>query len=211
MSNYSPPPPPAHSALKSVERSEIPNPRDTPHSALPTVAPPPACAPCTPHPSLVPCARQLDHWLETETLLYHQVQGLLRPKAAPAPAKTDPSPETAPQPPTSPQPPPPPPRISDFGFPSDFGLRVSDFHPGTLNLVNHILKPVIDCQKLLLKHAQLALACQKLQNKAAHAPETKATGTKPDGDNSAAIALMRKAFFADVDELEKSGEIVLPD
>jgi hypothetical protein len=77
--------------------------------------------------------------------------------------------------------------------------------------VNHILNPFLDWQKLLLKHAQLALACQKLQNKAAHPPETQATGTKPDGDNSEIIALMRKAFFADVDEWEKSGQVVLPD
>jgi hypothetical protein len=72
------------------------------------------------------------------------------------------------------------------------------------------LKPLLDWQKLLLKHAQLALACQKLQNKTAHPAEAQPTDPEDDGDNSQAIALMRKTFFADVDEYERSGRLKIP-
>jgi hypothetical protein len=69
----------------------------------------------------------------------------------------------------------------------------------------------MEWEKLLLKHAQLALACQKLQNKTAHPGEPQATETQ-DGppDNSQAIALMRKTFFADVDEYERSHPLKIP-
>jgi len=247
-----------------------PLPTRCPGQVASTLSPQPST--CLPHPSLAPCARQLDHWFETQTLLHHQVQDLLRPhvpsahlptnpcpdRPSPippippilptAPPKTDLCQETPPQPsthsPPRPSPPGTPPSESTSqhypeAAPNLFsalfaslrstcpsGLRccppftqalplptllLAAANPSTLHLVNHILNPFLDWQKLLLKHAQLALACQKLQNKAAHPPETQATGTKPDGDNSEIIALMRKAFFADVDEWEKSGQVVLPD
>jgi hypothetical protein len=78
-------------------------------------------------------------------------------------------------------------------------------------LPTHILRTLLDWEKLLLKHAQLALACQKLQNKTAHPGEPQATETQ-DGppDNSQAIALMRKTFFADVDEYERTHPLDIP-
>jgi hypothetical protein len=55
-------------------------------------------------------------------------------------------------------------------------LPLAAANPGTLNLVNHILNPFLDYQKLLLKHAQLAIPCQKLQSKAAHPAEPRPAG-----------------------------------
>jgi len=206
--------------------------------------PPPPDAPCTPHPSLAPCARQLDHWFKTQTLLFQQVQDLFRcrifsvpslPFIPSVPSSTPdhlrPQVPTAP-PQADPPSPSPPPRPSDFGLSSDFGLRISDFIPPPLHPLQtlltlhtlhtlptlsvaaadpNILKPLLDWEKLLLKHAQLVLACQKLQNKAARPGEPEATDTQ-DGppDNSQAIALMRKTFFADIDEYERSGRLKIP-
>jgi hypothetical protein len=203
--------------------------------------------PCVPHPSLAPCALQLDHWFKTQTLLLQQVQDLLRRRifSAPSPplspsvpsATQDPSRPQAPIAPQQTDPPTPPPplrpspsalgpsvpptpseplRTPDFGFPSDFGLRISDFIHLTLPTLQTLptlltLKPLLDWGKLLLKQAQLVLACQKLQNKTAHPGEPQATDTQ-DGPphNSQAIALMRKTFFADVDEYEHSGRLKIP-
>ena len=150
---------------------------------------------CLPHASLAICAHQLDHWFQTETLLFQQIQLMLRAQATSTPSQADPP---------SPS---PTPRSPGFGFPRDFGPRISDFAPLTLLT----LKPLLDWEKLLLKHAQFALACQKLQNKAAHPREPHATDTRDrPPDNSQAIALMRKTFFADVDEYERSGRLKIP-
>jgi hypothetical protein len=189
MTNYTPPPP-------------------TPRPPASDLCPPPSDL-CPPHPALAPYARQLDHCFETQTLLYHQVQDLLRPKTTPAPLKTDPRPGTSPQP--SSQSPASDLRPPDFTLPSIHALTLPTL-PTLLPFLPLLLLPtLLNWQKFLLKSAQLAIACQKPQNKATRAGEPQSTDTKPNGDNSQLIALMRKAMFADVDELERSGEIVLPD
>jgi hypothetical protein len=73
------------------------------------------------------------------------------------------------------------------------------------------LKPLLQYEKLLLKQAQLVLTCQKLQTKATRPAETPATATQDDPeDYSKAIALMRKEYFADVDEYVRSGQLKIP-
>jgi hypothetical protein len=90
-------------------------------------------------------------------------------------------------------------------------LPLAAADPNTLKLATHILKPLLDWEKLLLKHAQLVLACQKLQNKAAHPAGPQPADTQDaQPDNSQAIALMRKTFFADVDEYERTYPLDIP-
>jgi hypothetical protein len=74
------------------------------------------------------------------------------------------------------------------------------------------LKPILEYEKLLLKQAQLVLTCQKLQTKAYRPAEPRASPPQDDPeDYSQAIALMRKEYFADVDEYERSGLLkILP-
>jgi len=73
------------------------------------------------------------------------------------------------------------------------------------------LKPILEYEKLLLKQAQLVLTCRKLQTKAARPAEPRATAAHDDPqDYSKAIALMRKEYFADVDEYERSGLLKIP-
>ena len=73
------------------------------------------------------------------------------------------------------------------------------------------LKPLLEYDKLLLKQAQLVLTCQKLQTKAARPAETRASPPQDDPeDYSKAIALMRKEYFADVNEYERSGLLKIP-
>jgi len=73
------------------------------------------------------------------------------------------------------------------------------------------LKPLLEYEKLLLKQAQLVLTCQKLETKAARPAEPRASPPQDDlEDYSKAIALMRKEYFADVDEYERSGLLKIP-
>ena len=73
------------------------------------------------------------------------------------------------------------------------------------------LKPILEYEKLLLKQAQLVLTCQKLQTKASRPAQPRATAPQDDPqDYSKAIALMRKEYFANVDEYERSGLLKIP-
>jgi len=73
------------------------------------------------------------------------------------------------------------------------------------------LKPILESEKLLLKQAQLVLTCEKLQTKASRPAESRASPPQDDPeDYSKAIALMRKEYFADVDEYERSGLLKIP-
>ena len=66
------------------------------------------------------------------------------------------------------------------------------------------LQPLPACEKLLLKQAQIVL-------KASRPPEPRAPPPQDDPeDYSKAIALMRKTYFADVDEYERSGLLKIP-
>ena len=66
------------------------------------------------------------------------------------------------------------------------------------------LQPLPGCEKLLRKQAQLVL-------KASRPAETRASPPQDDPqDYSQAIALMRKEYFADVDEYERSGLLKIP-
>jgi len=66
------------------------------------------------------------------------------------------------------------------------------------------LQPLPACGKLFLKQAQLLV-------KAARPAEPRARAPQDDPqDYSKAIALMRKEYFADVDEYERSGLLKIP-
>ena len=66
------------------------------------------------------------------------------------------------------------------------------------------LKPLLQYEQLLLKQVQLVL-------KAARPAEPRASPPQDDPhDYSKAIALMRKEYFADVDEYERSGLLKIP-
>ena len=73
------------------------------------------------------------------------------------------------------------------------------------------LKPILEYEKLLLKQAQLVLNCQKLQTKASRPAQPRASPPRDDPqDYSKAIALMRKTYFANVNEYERSGRLKIP-
>jgi hypothetical protein len=66
-------------------------------------------------------------------------------------------------------------------------------------------------EKIALEREKLIqLSCQKIL-KAAQDPGTRAVAEDTALSNAEKIALMRKEYFADIDELEKSGKVVLPE
>jgi len=151
-------------------------------------APPPG--PCTPHPSLASFVDQLDHWHKTEILLLQKMHDLLRPLLS--------LPLSVP-----------------LSAPSTISLSAPSGNAPTLPTLLPLftlltllplltLQPLPACQKLLLKQAQLVL-------KASRPAEPRASAPQDDPqDYSKAIALMRKEYFADVDEYERSGLLKIP-
>ena len=182
-------------------------------------APPPT--PCTPHPSLAPYADQLDHWHKTEILLLRQTHDLLRPLLSLPLSAPSSAPLSAPLPAPLPAP-----LLTRLSAPSSVPLSAPlspplsapsrnaptlQTLPTLLPLLTLLtllplltLQPLPACQKLLLKQAQLVI-------KASRPAEPRASPPQDDPeDYSKAIALMRREYFADVDEYERSGLLKIP-
>jgi hypothetical protein len=119
---------------------------------------------------------------------------------------TTPSPTASSAPPSDPKPPTLQPiihRLQTYAF----NLLAAAPTDTALKLLDRLLRPLFAWENLLLKHAQLALQREKLQRQPA---SQAAAPADQDFDNSEVLALMHKTYFADVDELEKSGKIVIP-
>ncbi len=164
----------------------------------------------SPHPSLALYSGQLDHWFKTQIPLLQQAHDLLRSLFPFAPPQAEaPNPSHPPQPPAAALPKPlSAPLSSCPSIPSCPALTLHALQTAAA-LIFH--NSYLTIHNSFLKLAKLLLTCQKLQNKAAHAEKPQATDFQDDEQaHSQAIALMRKTFFANVNEYERSGRLKIP-